>query len=75
MARFSALALVALLLSGCSTVFDPRGCPEEKKYSKAEQKAFLDAIDKAPPIIQGMLVDYGKLRDHSRACRGSRFIF
>jgi hypothetical protein len=73
MVRFSALILVGLLLAGCATTFDPRACPREKIYSKAEQKAFLDGVGKSPLVIQNMLVDYGKLRDQARACRGGRF--
>lgn len=60
-----------MLLGGCATaVFDPRACPQEKKYSKAEQDAFLAGLPSAAPALKSMIVDYGKLRDQARACRG-----
>lgn len=71
-----ALCLIPLLflLSACATasVFDPRACPQERKYTKAEQDQFLKDMPKTPASIQGALVDYGKLRDKSRACRGEK---
>jgi len=64
---------LTLSVAGCATpTFDPRGCPQERKYTRAEQNKFLNDIGKTPRSIQGMVVDYGKLRDQSRACRGER---
>jgi hypothetical protein len=61
------------LLAGCaSTVFDPRACPRERVYTRAEQTAIADAMPRTPPVIVGALIDYTKLRDQSRACRGER---
>lgn len=63
--------LLLTFLSGCATaVFDARACPTERAYTKAEQDQFLKDMPKTPPSIQGAMVDYGKLRDKARACRG-----
>lgn len=60
-----------LSVGACSTtVFDPRACPTERKYTKAEQDQFLKDLPTTPASIQGAMVDYGKLRDKARACRG-----
>ena len=61
-----------LILSACATTFDPRACPQERIYTKAEQQKLLAALKKSPVVIQGAMVDYGKLRDMVRACRGAR---
>lgn len=67
------LILPTLLLTSCATaVFDPRACPQEKKYTKAEQQKFLDELPTTPPAIKQAMVDYGKLRDKARACRGGK---
>lgn len=56
-------------LSGCVTAtFDSRACPPVKTYSKEEQNKFLNDLPKAPPSIQGLMVDYGVLRDKAKAC-------
>lgn len=71
MIRFSIIPL-ALLIGGCASqtsVFDARACPRERVYSKAEQAKIADALEKSPTIIQGVVTDYGKLRDKARACR------
>lgn len=67
----SVLPLI-LALSACATltVMDPRACPTERKYSRAEQQALRAAVPKTPHVVKLALVDYGKLRDQSRACRG-----
>lgn len=70
--RTIALTVIALSIAGCGTVVDPRLCPVERKYTRAEQDQFLADFDKTPESIQGVLVDYGKLRDAVRACRGER---
>jgi hypothetical protein len=63
---------LSLFVASCQTaVFDPRACPVEASYTRAEQKAAADALPRADPIIQRMVVDYGKLRDKARACRGT----
>lgn len=62
--------IIALFLSACATTFDPRACPREREYTRAEQKIIAAEFKKAPVIIQGVAVDYGKLRDMARACRG-----
>lgn len=65
-----ALMTLSLLLTGCATaVFDPRGCPTEKKYTKAQQQQLADETEKAGPMVQTAMTDYGKLRDKARACR------
>lgn len=62
-----------MVISSCSTaVFDARACPVERKYTKAEQTALADALPKSPHIVKVAIVDYGKLRDKARACRGER---
>lgn len=72
------LMMIAYLifLAGCTgverTAFDPRGCPREKEYTKEEQAKIAAALPEAPAIIQQVVVDYGKLRDKSRACRGEK---
>jgi hypothetical protein len=63
-------------MAGCAPrevgVFDPRACPPVKEYSKQEQAQAAKALDETPPIIQRWIVDYGKLRDKSRACKKPR---
>jgi hypothetical protein len=74
--RRSRIVWIAVLssivpLSACSTtVFDPRGCPREKEYTKAEQARLAAELPKAGPALQAAMVDYGRLRDKARACRG-----
>lgn len=66
-----ALMILAPLASGCATaIFDKRACPDERKYTRAEQDQFLRDMPKTPLSIQGAMVDYEKLRDKARACRG-----
>lgn len=63
--------ILAPLLTACATtIFDKRACPDERKYTKAEQDQFLKDLAKTPMSIQGAMVDYEKLRDKARACRG-----
>jgi hypothetical protein len=63
--------MIALLMSGCAAaVFDERACPREKQYTKAQQTALADDLAKAGPALKGAMVDYLKLRDKARACRG-----
>jgi len=52
------------------TVFDPRACPVERTYTQAEQEALAKEYRTTGPAIKAALVDYGKLRDKARACRG-----
>jgi hypothetical protein len=60
-----------MLTSGCATaVFDPRACPVEKSYTRVQQTAIADQLKKSGPAVRGAFVDYGKLRDKARACRG-----
>lgn len=62
---------LTMLLTNCAeTVFDPRACPKERVYTAAEQSALAVELPKAGPAIKGAMVDYGKLRDKTRACRG-----
>jgi hypothetical protein len=69
--RLTLVIVLGAAVSSCaSTVFDKRACPVERKYSKAEQDQFLRDLDRTPTSIQGAMVDYGKLRDKARACRG-----
>lgn len=67
------LMTLSLLTSGCATtaVFDARACPVEKKYTKAQQTKIANEMKAAGPAIQGAIIDYGKLRDKARACRGA----
>ena len=71
MRSISVPVVLAILLTSCGTVrFDPRGCPVERKYTKAEQDQFLKDLPKTPPSIKGALDDYSILREKTRACRG-----
>ena len=69
-----AAILSATLLSGCvteaSSVVDRRVCPVEKRYTSVELAALGKAIQAADPVIQQAAIDYMRLRDHARACRG-----
>lgn len=70
--RALAVLPIAIFLGGCpeGTVFDERGCPRERVYTKAEQVRIANELKKAGPALKGVVVDYGKLRDKVRACRG-----
>lgn len=70
--KVAAIVVLGLVLSGCFVAFDARGCPQERKYTRAEQAAISAALDKSPRVVQNVIVDYGKLRDQARACRGER---
>jgi hypothetical protein len=62
-----------MLTSGCATaVFDKRACPKEKEYTREQQTRIADALVRADPVLKSAMVDYGKLRDKARACRGAR---
>jgi hypothetical protein len=64
------LTILSLFVSGCATAtFDERACPQEKKYTKAQQEQLANELEKAGPMINQAFVDYGKLRDKARACR------
>lgn len=66
-----ALMILMPLISGCATAtFDPRACPVEKTYSAAEQTKIADELKTSGPALKSAFVDYGKLRDKARACRG-----
>lgn len=66
------LTTLALSISGCATgIFDPRACPREKAYTRAQQVAIADELKSAGPALKGAMVDYMKLRDKARACRGA----
>lgn len=43
-----------------------------KQYSRAELNKMADELEKAGPALQAMSVDYLKLRDQVRACRGKK---
>lgn len=68
------LIVCGVVISSCAStaVFDPRACPVEKTYTREELRQAADALDRADPILQGFMVDYGRLRDKARACRGVR---
>lgn len=68
----ASMCTIGLLLGGCQTtaVFDLRACPRERSYTAEEQAQMARDLDKSPPSIQRAFVDYGKLRDKARACRG-----
>jgi hypothetical protein len=64
------IILAGTLLAGCATSGGYL-CPQERKYTRAEQTQFLNDIGKSPSSIKNRLVpDYLNLRDQSRACRG-----
>lgn len=66
-----ALIPMTMLLASCQTaVFDARACPTERAYSKAEQQKLAAELRSAGPALRSAMVDYGKLRDKARACRG-----
>ena len=68
-----ALIPLVMLLAGCETaVFDARACPMLKTYTRAQLNKMADELDKAGPALQAMSVDYLKLRDQVRACRGKK---
>lgn len=69
-----ALLACALLLGGCASdaVFDARACPTEKTYTAEQQAQMATDLERTPPSIQGAMVDYSKLRDKARACRGKK---
>lgn len=63
----------AIILSSCNEpVFDARGCPRLKGYTKAEMRQAADELDKAGPMLKRMMNDYVDTRDMIRACRGKR---
>lgn len=67
--------LALLVLSGCVTdnaVFDPRGCPREKTYTAEQQTQIANDLKKTPRSVKSAMIDYGKLRDKARACRGEK---
>lgn len=47
-------------------------CPREAKYSREFQKAAAEELLALPlsSSLAQMIVDYGKLRDQARVCRG-----
>lgn len=53
-------------------VFDERACPRERQYTRAQQAAIADDLARAGAALQGAIVDYQKLRDKARACRGAK---
>lgn len=64
--------ILMTLLSGCAgVIFDPRACPREQEYTKQQQEQAARELPKAGPMVQRFIVDYGKLRDKARACRGA----
>jgi len=72
MALFDKAPVIALLLlSGCVT-FDERACPREREYSRAELQELAKQYELSPPAIKQAMIDYQKLRDKARACRGVR---
>lgn len=68
-----ALTLLTMLLSGCATaVTDPRLCPTIQSYTRDQLNAMADELQHAGPALRRMSVDYMKLRDKVRACRGGK---
>jgi len=53
-------------------VFDKRGCPRLKGYTKAEMAQAADELEKAGPMLKRMMNDYVDTRDMIRACRGEK---
>lgn len=64
------VAFSTLTACATNTVFDPRACPQERKYTRAEQQRLLNELPRAGPMTRAAILDYGKLRDQARACRG-----
>jgi hypothetical protein len=63
----------ATVLSSCNeAVFDARGCPRLKGYTKAQMTQAADELDKAGPMLKRMMNDYVDTRDMIRACRGEK---
>lgn len=66
-----AVILLTTSTAGCVTaVFDERACPRERDYTAEEQAQIGKELRLAGPHVRSAFVDYGKLRDKSRACRG-----
>lgn len=64
--------IAALLLSGCETASsDSSACPTVVEYTREEQARAADELEALPvdSVLEGMLADYGVLRDQVRACR------
>lgn len=62
---------LTMLTSGCETaVFDARACPREKPYSREFQNRLATELRTAGSVLKEAMMDYGKLRDKVRACRG-----
>jgi hypothetical protein len=68
------IAATFSLVSACLTtsVVDPRACPREEVFTKAEQARLAAEFRKSGPAMRAAIRDYGKLRDKARACRGER---
>ena len=66
------LAISPTLLGGCATAPSDVTCLHVRDYTKAEQAAVADELDRlGPASMTGRFVaDYGALRDQARAaCR------
>lgn len=69
----------ALILAACATHPAPQpvalsACPPLPVYSPARQKALSDALKALDPSnpLNGMVVDYERMRDADRACLGAK---
>lgn len=67
----AALALAAMLLTGCAVATSDGACPVEVKYSSAFQMQLAAELEALPPgaALGVAMADYGRLRDQTRACR------
>lgn len=65
------LPMSMLLLGGCATAGSSGpACPREVEYSREFQARLADETIAAGATVQAAMVDYGKLRAQTRACRG-----
>ncbi|HUD52859.1 MAG TPA: hypothetical protein VMR03_15235 [Parvibaculum sp.] len=66
------LAISPMLLGGCATGLSETGCLHLRDYTRAEQAAAADELDRLGPgsTTGRFMADYAGLRDQARAaCR------
>ena len=67
------IALPLMLISGCQTAPGKPACPTLIIYSKAELDQFRRELAEAQgryPAVTRQIIDYSKVRDQIRNCRG-----
>ena len=72
MLKLVALGLLAISISACATASSSPVCPREVEYSKEFQVGLADELALLPAgaKLSIAMIDYGILRNKSRACRG-----